>query len=603
VEVVDQGVFVRAWAVQTRRVAWLLGAGASAAAGLPTATQIRDDLLLRLFAERHGLLRENLHPNDPKVASDLREYFDGRNDMVPFGSHDDYSTAFELVFKDEPARHRYLRDKLKGKQPSYGQRVLGALVSGGQADVLVTTNFDELLERAAADAYAAVNAPADRRLLNTAALGSRDRARSVLEPDALPLLIKLHGDFRESALKNLAAELAEQDSVLLQAVNDLSRTYGLAVVGYSGRDDSVMSMLEAASDVEGAWPAGVWWFTREPDRTPKRVTELLERIGTAGGSAHLVQLGAFDELMGDLALQVQLPSAARAFVSQLRPQQRLTRATPPSSERTGYPVIRYNAVPILQAPTTALHAPFSGLDHHEFRALTKAQEFRGAVVMSGGSLWGWSDAEAFASLAAEQPGTKPETRDIKLTTAPVDPGVHALALEGITKALCSQLPTRPRSTRRENALLLTEFEDLDLERAEVLRSLRSAYDKRTDGTLNPQYGPNQHGAPRAYAEAVRLHLEHRWGWSWLIFTPFTWVERWERPEDQRHTPDPVNDWLRERWVGRKKNETWAQLIAAWTEAITPGRQETVVRMPRALGGATFGEFRLGNVSAYSRRAL
>jgi hypothetical protein len=239
VEVVDQGVFVRAWAVQTRRVAWLLGAGASAAAGLPTATQIRDDLLLRLFAERHGLLRENLHPNDPKVASDLREYFDGRNDMVPFGSQDDYSSAFELVLKDEPARHRYLRDKLDGKQPSYGQRVLGALVSGGQADVLVTTNFDELLERAAADAYAAVNAPADRRLLNTAALGSRDRARAVLEPDALPLLIKLHGDFRESALKNLAAELAEQDSVLLQAVKDLSRTYGLAVVGYSGRDDSV----------------------------------------------------------------------------------------------------------------------------------------------------------------------------------------------------------------------------------------------------------------------------------------------------------------------------------------------------------------------------
>lgn len=50
VEVVSLGEFARAWAVHTRRIGWLLGAGASAAAGVPTAARIVDDLLLRLYA-------------------------------------------------------------------------------------------------------------------------------------------------------------------------------------------------------------------------------------------------------------------------------------------------------------------------------------------------------------------------------------------------------------------------------------------------------------------------------------------------------------------------------------------------------------------------
>jgi hypothetical protein len=89
----------------------------------------------------------------------------------------------------------------------------------------------------------------------------------------------------------------------------------------------------------------------------------------------------------------------------------------------------------------------------------------------------------------------------------------------------------------------------------------------------------------------------------MIFTPFTWVERWERPEGQFNVFDPANDWIRERWVTRKKNETWAELIAAWTAAITLERRETPLRLTRALGGDAFGEFRLGPTSAYSMRAL
>ena len=64
-DVVELGAFARAWAVEGRRVAWLLGAGASASAGVPTAAQIVDDLLLRLYAAAHRLVRQAIELTDP----------------------------------------------------------------------------------------------------------------------------------------------------------------------------------------------------------------------------------------------------------------------------------------------------------------------------------------------------------------------------------------------------------------------------------------------------------------------------------------------------------------------------------------------------------
>ncbi|MFC4630099.1 SIR2 family protein [Promicromonospora alba] len=596
--IVDQGAFVRAWAVQMQRCAWFFGAGASASAGLPTATQIRDDLLLRVYAERHQLRREDLHPNDPVIAAKLLEYFNDRNGMVAFGAPNDYSRAFELALPDEPARHRYLQHKLADKQPSYGQRILGALLSGGQADLVVTTNFDELIEEAAADAYSAVKPADGRRRLNVAALGSRDRARGVLEVESTPMLIKLHGDFRETSLKNLDSELASQDEVLRQAVIDLSRRYGIAVVGYSGRDDSIMEMLEAASRVDAAWPAGLWWFARDPDAIPERVRRLLQIASDNGRAAHLVRLGTFDELMGGLALQAELPAESRAFVDALRPQNRLAEASPPTETAQFGPVIRFNALPVLEAPTTALHAPLSGLTRTEFRKRVRALGYRGVAVNAGGSIWGWGDEEIFTKLA----GATAEERTIDLTSGPLEPGLHALALEGLAKALGVALPARSLVTRRDYVVRLVEWDKLTPERAKALTAFREAYGGQITGRLAKKYGLNRDGEPREYAEAVRLHLEHRWGLAWLTFTPFTWVERWETADDEQEAIAGVGEWKRQRWVARKQNETWSRLIATWTAAMAPEPRPSNLPLTKALDGRRFGRFTLGPTSAYSRRA-
>lgn len=598
VDLEDQGIFVRAWAVKPQRFAWLLGAGASALAGLPTATQIRDDLLLRLYADRHGLVRQNLHPNDPAVQAALGAYFNGRNGMVPFGSDDDYSTAFQLALPDEPSRHQYLQGQLTGRKPSYGQRILGALISAGLIDITITTNFDTLIEQTAAESFAAVRDAHGPKLLNIAALGSTDRARQILKPSAHPMLIKLHGDFQESALKNLESELATQDEVMRQSVQDASRTVGLAVVGYSGRDESIMEMLEAASQVDGAWPAGLWWFTRSRDRTPARVISMLAAAQTHGVSTHLVGLETFDELMADLARQADLTAEAREYVSGLQPETRRAAASPPTAAGKHYPIIRYNALPILSAPKTALYAAVSGIDYDEFRARCKATEWRGVAVMAGGAVWGWGDIDEFSRLVGQRAGVV----DVDLTSGELEAGQHALLVDGLTRAIAKALPARHRTTRRDNQVILGEWAEPTPERAQLLHAFKSAYGGHVTGRLNTRYGPNRDGQQRKWAEAVKLHVEFRWGLPWLIFSPYTSVDRWERTEDELEELDPASEWRRERWVQRKKNEKWAELIEAWTTAIAPARKSASLGLPRAAHPQTFGGFRIGSTTAYSWRA-
>ncbi|WP_183097366.1 SIR2 family protein [Nocardioides pelophilus] len=594
----DRGNFIRAWAIKPQRFAWLLGAGASALAGLPTASQIRDDLLLRLYADRHGLVRQHLHPNDPAIQAALDAYFNGHNGMVPFGTDDDYSTAFELALPEESSRHEYLQGLLSGRKPSYGQRIFGALISAGLVNITVTTNFDALIEQAAAESFATVGDANKPTLLNVAALGSSDRARQILKPSAHPTLIKLHGDFQESALKNLKSELASQDAVLRQSVHDASRSIGLAVVGYSGRDDSVMEMLESASKVDGAWPAGLWWFTRNRDRTSNRVISLLQDAQDLGVSAHLLELETFDELMVDLAKQADLTAEARKYVSGLQPRAQRTAAAPPTATGKHYPIIRYNAIPILSAPATALRATISGVDHEEFRARCRETDWRGVAVMAGGAVWGWGNGEEFSDLV----GSRAEVVDLDLTSGVLEPGPHALLVDGLTRAIAKALPAWPRITRRHNEVVLEEWDDLTPERTELLQMFKNVYGGHVAGRLIDRYGPDRDGQPRRWAEAVRLHVEFRWGLTWLIFSPYTWVDRWERSDEQQDEPDSASEWRRERWVQRKKNEKWAELIQAWTTAIAPGRKAASLRLPYAADPKTFGGFRVGATSAYSWRA-
>jgi len=611
VDVVDLGVFARAWAVQTSRIGWLLGAGASAAAGVPTAAQIVGDLLLRLYADTFGLVRQALDTTDPAVMARVRAYYDGANGMPPLGSPEDYSAAFAAAMPDPEVRRQYLRQLVAEKEPCFGQRVLGAAVAAGAVDLLVTTNFDDLIERAVTDAHAARRGgPA--RLLTVAALGSTVRATVAAADDDWPLLVKLHGDFREDQLKNLDTDLQDQDAALRQVIFDSSRRLGLAVAGYSGRDDSVMAMLRDATK-RGSWPGGLWWLTRDPEALPDHVTGLLTEAAAHGVSAHAVAAANFDETMAALGNQVQLDAGLRAYVDGLRPRPLAGDAPLPPDGGLPFPVLRMNALPLLNTPTRALRvAAPPGANAAAIRERLRQACWRGAAVLGPDEVLALgSPANLQAALDTPEP---PSVIDIDPLAAEAPPHVRALAAEALTRGLARKLSAKPKIRDGGNRLVLTPVHrpEEPPQIASARELLQSAYGEPVCGLLPAAYGTSAAGNRRTFAEGIRLNLERRLGVTWLLFVPFTWVEATAEMAEAaraaaRDRPiDPSAPWNTERWVRRRFNEKWATIVAAWAQALAPHTPSTVIHaLPRAvadLPDAVGGAFQIGHVTAYSREA-
>lgn len=301
--------FVAVWAAQRASFGWVFGAGISASAGVPTATAVRDRLLCERYAIEQQLVRQELDESDPLIRGKVHRYFDGRNGMPALGSGGDYSAAFELVMPDEAARKRYQEDRFAGARPGFGHRVLGGLLVAGHCDLVITTNFDPLIEQGFTDALRRgtdAGGHLDRELA-VAGLESATRARVAFQSQRWPLVVKLHGDFRERRLMNTEPELREQDADLRRLVIDASRTFGIVVCGYSGRDASVMDMFRASASVPDAWPQGFWWMVRGSDSVPDSVRDVLVELTSKGVAAHLVVTHSFDETMGAIARQGLAP--------------------------------------------------------------------------------------------------------------------------------------------------------------------------------------------------------------------------------------------------------------------------------------------------------
>ena len=216
-------------------------------------------------------------------------------------------------------------------------------------------------------------------------------------------------------------------------------------------------------------------------------------------------------------------------------------------------------------------------------------------------------AAAFADLSS----TPPEVVPIDLLGSDQLPHHRALLAEGLTRALCRRLPAKPmiRDGRYRLRIVPVSSDGPDFLR-EITAALRSTYDTPLTGVLPAAtFGTNPAGTGRTWAEGLRLHFETRLDVTWMIFVPYTWVEPSAAAEEARREnsprpPDPAGPWIAERWARRRKNETWAGLIDAWSTALCPDRPTTTVhalrRADAAVPDAVGGSFVLGHTTAYSR---
>ena len=201
----------------------LVGSGVSRAAKIPTGWEVTLDLIRKL-AKLHG---ETCYPEPEHWY------------LNKFGKEADYSNLLDELAKKPTERQQLLRGYLEPndwedeegeKKPTAAHRAIAALAAKGFIRVIITTNFDRLVETALTD----------EGVVPTV-LSSLDQIKG-----ALPLIhtkccvFKVHGDYLDLRIKNTPAELDQYPPEFDRLLDCIFDEFGLIVCGWSAEWDGAL---------------------------------------------------------------------------------------------------------------------------------------------------------------------------------------------------------------------------------------------------------------------------------------------------------------------------------------------------------------------------
>ena len=556
------------------------------------------DFKATLFCQQTGVPRRELDSTDPLWVARINQYFAQQGTLPPAGDPSEYARAFEAVYPSVEERRTYIAQQVQRGSPSFAHRVLAALLATGRTPCVFTTNFDNLVETATTIAQDKL-AVDQRRNLVVAAIDSAERAaRSVREND-WPLLAKIHGDYQSVSLKNTEHELAAQDEKMRRVLVEAGRRFALVVVGYSGRDASVMAALHEALSAPNAYPGGIHWMTRSAQSLLPAVREFLESALAKGVEVNLLSAQTFDELAGDIAETLHFDDALERHIHQGEGRPMVRAVQMPDQETRNDPILRCSALRVMQVPVIARRISVQkAATLTEVRELLKTSKARASIAAAGKEFAAFGNDEqilsALAPLGAKLAG------DIQLDPVQ-DSWALGLIYDAFVKALCRGRPLHPRLKSRGHSIVVAaghpeESSEHRTRRLKELAVLREAYGELLVGQVQ--------GLQLPFAEALEIRLEHLGGQWWCVFDPYTNVDL-PREENQSQSSEPplpferrVNpaaDWLRERWAQRY-NRKWASIIAGWSQMLSGEVKGFWIEDVQGIDAV----FQVGAVSAWSR---
>lgn len=203
--------------------ALLLGSGLSRAAQIPTGWEITLDLVRRV-ALAQGV----------EDQSDWAAWYRAKTGQEP-----DYSILLEeLASSPEERRailHSYIEptedDRREGRKlPTAAHHAIAALVQGGYIRVILTTNFDRLMENALRE-----------RGIEPTVVASVD-ALTGAEPltHSRCYIFKIHGDYKDTRILNIETELGSYPPAYDALLDRILDEHGLVVCGWSGEWDTAL---------------------------------------------------------------------------------------------------------------------------------------------------------------------------------------------------------------------------------------------------------------------------------------------------------------------------------------------------------------------------
>jgi len=265
----------------------LIGSGVSRSAGIPTGWEVVGALLRRLAVA--------LGETDPK---DPFAWYEER-----FGNAPSYSAVVEQLAAKPAERTGLLApffeasadERQQGlKVPTRAHRAIAELVRLGLVRVIVTTNFDRLLEIAVEEAGI------------TPTVVSTDDDLFGIPPLTLVrcLIIKAHGDYRDTRIRNTADEVAALDPMVAERLTALFGEYGIVVSGWSAEFDVG---LRAVIESGGAGRFARYWTSRSALGGPAQ--ELAGRIDAT--VIPIEEADAFFSALVEAAKSLQAMTAKR----------------------------------------------------------------------------------------------------------------------------------------------------------------------------------------------------------------------------------------------------------------------------------------------------
>ncbi len=235
--------------------ALLVGSGVSRAAKIPTGWEITQDLIRRLAAVR-----------GEECGSEPERWHLGK-----FGKEASYSDLLNDIAKTQAERQQLLRGYFEptdeereegAKAPTAAHRAIAGLAAKGFIKVIITTNFDQLLETALRDEG-----------VEPTILSSPDQVHG-----ALPLIhtdccvFKVNGDYLDTRIKNTPAELDEYPKEFNELLDRIFDEFGLIVCGWSAEWDG--ALRSAFSRAQSRRFTTFWAVRGKPEDKAQRLIDL-----------------------------------------------------------------------------------------------------------------------------------------------------------------------------------------------------------------------------------------------------------------------------------------------------------------------------------------
>lgn len=277
---VDPRIPLAATLHSTGTTAVLLGSGISSSAGVLTGWQVTLDLIRKVAAA------EGVHAAQVGDRPELWWAASGRGEA----RYDDLLEAVAPTDADRRLRLREYFDPVRPDgspvEPTPAHRAVAWLAARGSAPVIVTTNFDRLLERALVEQGVDPQVVADP---------SAVRGMTPLRHSKVTV-VKVHGDYAGGRMRNAPDELDRYPAPWNTLLREIFDQYGLLVVGWSAEYDPALARAVAAA----AGRRYAWYWASYRGQMTEDATRLVNSHG-----AHPMSTAGADELMTDLVTKVE----------------------------------------------------------------------------------------------------------------------------------------------------------------------------------------------------------------------------------------------------------------------------------------------------------